>query len=249
MGHCLNCGKEWTAEGAVCPQCGAADAIIQGGAAERESRERRPSDGIRLCGDGVYRWVYELKLLKNPTLLFTLWKLLGGIMLGIYVIDTVTSLGSSGYWPAGFWKTTGVFALVICGMMTIVLVSYLIYAAVMGGSYCVLPEMNEAGITHTQAPKQFKRAQLLAMLSALTADEPGALGAAVIAEARAASHSQWKNVRSVRCHPRANVIRISGPFHKNQVYASKDDFAFVRDYILSHCPDARIRENYRNLQK
>lgn len=194
------------------------------------------SKEIMLGSDGVYRWVHELKLLRNPTLLFTLWKLLVGVMLGIYVIDTVTQFGTD-----GFWKSTTVYALVTIGMLLLVLVSYLIYAAVMGGSYCVLFEMDEKGITHTQTAKQFNKARLISMIAALAADNPGSMGIALIAGSMQSSYSKWKRVKSVVCNSRSGVIKVNAPFSKNQVYVSKEDFSFVRDYILSRCPKAKIK--------
>ena len=35
------------------------------------------TENIRRCPDGVYRWTYEYKMLKNPTVMFTVWKVLG----------------------------------------------------------------------------------------------------------------------------------------------------------------------------
>lgn len=42
----------------------------------------RLSPNILREPDGVYRWVYELSLFKNPTILFMLWRILGGIFAG-----------------------------------------------------------------------------------------------------------------------------------------------------------------------
>ena len=32
---------------------------------------------VRLCPDGKYRWIYEVPLLRNPSILFDVWKVLG----------------------------------------------------------------------------------------------------------------------------------------------------------------------------
>ena len=31
---------------------------------------------VRLCSDGKYRWVYEMNMLKNPTIFFTVLKVM-----------------------------------------------------------------------------------------------------------------------------------------------------------------------------
>ena len=38
---------------------------------------QRVKENIYLCQDGVYRWVYEYKLMSNPTILITIMKVLG----------------------------------------------------------------------------------------------------------------------------------------------------------------------------
>ena len=35
------------------------------------------SENIRPCPDGVYRWTYEFDMLRNPTIMFSVWKVLG----------------------------------------------------------------------------------------------------------------------------------------------------------------------------
>ena len=34
------------------------------------------TENVYLCPDGVYRWVYEFPMLKNPAILFTVWRVL-----------------------------------------------------------------------------------------------------------------------------------------------------------------------------
>ena len=49
------------------------------------------TENIWLCPDGVYRWSYEFNMLKNPTIIMTVWKVLGisiGIVMGfIFLTD------------------------------------------------------------------------------------------------------------------------------------------------------------------
>jgi hypothetical protein len=45
----------------------------------------------------------------------------------------------------------------VIGMTVISALGYLIYAAVMGGKYCVVFEMDEIGINHRQTENQAKR--------------------------------------------------------------------------------------------
>ncbi len=35
------------------------------------------SNNIYMGDDGIYRWMYEFHMMKNPVILFTVWKVLG----------------------------------------------------------------------------------------------------------------------------------------------------------------------------
>ncbi len=242
---CSRCGEELDG-GSFCSACGAPVEAIEGQPAAPDaqqigSRAATPSGEILLGPDGVYRWAYDFKLFKNPTILLLLWKIFGFIALGIYVFVFFLSLGDHGFWFEGFFELTKVFVFFMLGMMALTLLGYLVYAIIMGGKYCVLFEMDEKGVTHTQAPKQFKKAQVFSAITAVTATDVGTLGTAILAGSKSASHSEWRLVKSISCHPHTCVIKVNAPLNKNQVYAAKEDFAFVRDYIVSHCPNAKLK--------
>ena len=109
----------------------------------------------------------------------------------------------------------------------------------------MLFEMDENGIRHTQAPRQFQKAQLLAAITALSGMKSGhigTVGTGLLAGSKASSYSEWRLVKSIAVHPRLNLIKVNAPLNKNQVYAETSDFAFVRQYILTHCAEAKLRE-------
>lgn len=43
------------------------------------------TDTVQLCQDGKYRWVFEMSLYKNPTILFLLLKIFAWIGFGIWL--------------------------------------------------------------------------------------------------------------------------------------------------------------------
>ena len=201
--------------------------------------------GITLCPDGKYCWVYEMRLLKNPAILCVIWKIIVGAFLGVWLFVMLLSLGDTHFWWDGFWSEAKMFALLTALMLALSLLAYLFYAAVMGGKYCVLFEMDENGIRHTQAPRQFKKAQLLAAITALSGMKSGhigTVGTGLLAGSKVSSYSEWHLVKSIAVHPRLNLIKVNAPLNKNQVYAEDTDFAFVRQYILTHCAEAKLRE-------
>ena len=116
-------------------------------------------------------------------------------------------------------------------------VSYLIYAVMQGFKYCVLFEMNEDGVKHTQMPKQFKKAQamsLVLILSGMATKNPGAIGQGMLAGAKNSMVSSFSHVRSIEIFRKRNVIKVNERLNKNQVYAYDEDFDFVVNYIKSH---------------
>ena len=48
---------------------------------------KKVSENIYLCPDGVYRWIYEFPMAKNPTILITVWKVLP-FLRAIYSVQT-----------------------------------------------------------------------------------------------------------------------------------------------------------------
>ncbi|MEE3386504.1 MAG: hypothetical protein VZR36_15860, partial [Prevotella sp.] len=41
---------------------------------------------VMLCKDGKYRWIHEVNMFKNPSILLDVWKVLGTTMLIVIVI-------------------------------------------------------------------------------------------------------------------------------------------------------------------
>ncbi len=211
---------------------------------ENKEMTMKPSEGIILCEDGAYRWAYDLNLFTNPTILLMIWKIFGFICFGLWVFITLLSLGDHNFWWDGFLESLKVFGIFLGGMFALSLLGYLVYAIIQGGKYCVLFEMDEQGVSHTQVPKQFKKAQIMATILGLTASgsgKIGTLGTAILAGSKSSSYTRWEYTRSVYCYRHTHVIKVNELMQKNQVYASKEDFDFVRNYIVTRCTKAKIK--------
>ena len=103
-------------------------------------------------GDGKYRWVAELSMLKSFFLLFEVWKVLGIGALAVALLGAAVSLiGGSG--PAGAAGSAGMAALVLGILLVLSVPSYWIVTRANNGKYTVLFEMDGAGISHTQIEK------------------------------------------------------------------------------------------------
>ncbi len=198
-------------------------------------------DKHTVFSDGRYRWYYELNLFTNPTAFITLIKVFGGVivfcglLIGLLIQEdfAYTVRFILLFWLYGF----GGF-LVIGGL------SYCIYAAIQGGKYCVVFEMDKKGVTHTQVAKQFQKAQVLAALTTLAGAAKGSLslmGTGILAGSHSSMKTDFRYVSRVKARRRRNVIYLKQGFSWNQVYVQTDDFESVLDFVLSHIPETAKR--------
>jgi len=192
---------------------------------------------VTLCDDGKYRWAYEMSLFKNPTIFLLILKIFFFIILGMFAFLVLIQSGDSRFWWDGFLNTAKVFGFIFVGMTALSALGYLFYAAIMGGKYIVEFEMDEKGVNHKQTASQAKKAKKLGqatMIAGAASGRIGTDGAGMNAQ-RTEMYSEFAKVRKVKAYPHRNLIKVNERLGHNQVYASKDDFAFVKDYIVSHC--------------
>ena len=200
---------------------------------------------IQLGSDGVYRWMYEFRMMKNPTILFTLWKVMG-LSFGIVALFMLAlSLPDLIRYGPGFFQTDWrVPVILVAVFLLLSLLSYLIAAALFGWKYIVIFEMTETGITHTQLAKQYQKTQAIGILLALSgvkSGNVGAVGQGLLAASRNQSTTEFNRVRKIRLKKRRDTIFANQLLYKNQIYAEKEDFDFVADYIIRHCPNAKVK--------
>ena len=196
------------------------------------------NEHVRLYPDGKYRWVYEVNMLTNYSILFDVWKVLG-ISMGILVLLFVVIAVFDGDWDVdmliGMASTLGIVALV---MLVLGLIGYFVYAAISGWKYAVLFIMDEKEVVHQQMPNTVKKGQLigaLTILAGLASGRPGAVGTGVLAQSRLSMTSTLAPVeRLVSCR-KMNLIKVNERFEKNRVYVNTEDFDFVYDFLLTHC--------------
>lgn len=205
---------------------------------------QKVTENIYLCPDGKYRWYYEFPMMKNPGILFTVWKVLG-ISVGIvWLFMLVISMGDIlRYGASSFLRLTGAFLLILFVLMIIGGLAYLLVAALYGFTYIVLFEMDDHSVTHIQMPKQFGKAQALGWLAALAGLAGGnvtAMGAGALAASRNSSTSVFADVKEVKGERSRHIIRVNQMLNRNQVYAEDADYDFVWNFIASRCTAAKI---------
>lgn len=209
-----------------------------------KKRKRRSYDpevlkqGVTLCDDGKYRWIYAMNMWKNPTILFLILKIFYGIFAVGGVLLVIMSLTQPAY-EGKLWENLGYFLIFVAFFTVLILIAYSIVAAMYGGKYIILFTMDEQGITHEQVKEQARKARKLGALTAAVGAGRGSLsmmGLGASVAARTSMSSDFSMVRSVKAYKWRNVIKIREILSNNQVYARDEDFDFVLQYIREHCP-------------
>lgn len=195
--------------------------------------------------DGKYCWFYEFKLLKNPTILMLIMKVIFWSIVGIWLFINILNL-CNGHFTRDFLKVGKVMLILLAGMEVLTLIGYFVYAAILGFKYCVVFEMDEAGVKHTQMPSQFKRSQAVSLMETvvgLTLGKPGLAGAGLLSATKQSMYSAWTDVNRVKVIPERNVIKVDGKLNHNQVYVEDADFQFVADFVRHNVgPKCKISE-------
>ena len=197
---------------------------------------------VTLFPDGNYRWVYEVKMLTNPTILFDVYKVLG-ISFGVVWLFMLLIIGCEGDLTLGsIWEFSYGFLVLMAVFVVIGIVAYFIVAWVYDWKYVVLYTLNEKEVIHQQMPRQMKKAKVLGALTALVgvaAGRPGVVGSGILAASRSTSTSVLENVKRIKPCRRQNLIKVNQLLNKNRVYVPDEDFDFVYDFLCQHCPNAK----------
>lgn len=246
---CESCGAEMDETARFCESCGAKAAAADARQVESRPDVRQAAPETERKGDfapdatGKYHWYYELDMFKDPTVFITCFKVFT-LVVGIMSVIMFFILLGDGFMEAVlfFFKF---FILGVCGMTVLLALGYVAYAAIQGGKYCVVFEMDGDSVTHTQLAKQFKRAQVVAGLAALIGASRGSLtmtGTGLLAGSRSSMSTHFRSVRAIRVKRRRGVIYLNSATGANQVYAEPEIFDAVLNYILPRIPDNAKRE-------
>lgn len=246
---CKNCETKLDDGVKFCPNCGRQTEPDEPKPKKSASKPAAPkeaacdvkiSDNITLSDDGKYRWVYEMNLFKNPTIFLLVWKIFFFIFLGIFAVVIIADAANWGWaHAAGNLPFLGYFLI---GMTVVIALGYSLYAAIMGGKYIVEFEMDGRGVSHKQTASQAKKAKNLGratMIAGAATGRIGTVGVGMNAQ-RTEMYSEFARVKKVKAYPKRHLIKLSEFIEHNQVYAADADFEFVKNFIVTHCPNIKM---------
>jgi hypothetical protein len=198
-----------------------------------------------LCPDGKYRWVYDVPMLKNPSILMEVYWVLG-ISFGIVWLFNVLLIScEDGLNLRNLWSFTSGFLILMLVFLVIGYLAYFIVAWYYGWKYIVLFTLDEKEVVHQMMPRQIEKAKVLGALTALVgsvAGKPGVMGAGVLASSRSTSTSVLANVARLVPRRRLHLIKVNQLLNKNRVFVPDEDFDFVYNFLCQHCPKAMKKE-------
>ena len=202
----------------------------------------RADSRVTLYSDGKYRWVYEVPMLKNPSILIDVYKVLG-ISFGIVWLFNVLIIScDDGLSLGNLWGITSGFLILMGVFLLIGYVAYVIVAWCYGWKYVVLFTLDEREVKHEQMPRQVKKAMLLGALTAMVggaAGKPGVVGTGLLAASRTSTTSTLADVARLKPCRRHHLIKVNQLLNKNRVFVPDEDFDFVYDFLCQHCPKAK----------
>ena len=70
---------------------------------------RQPDSRVTLYPDGKYRWVYEVSMLKNPSILFDVYKVLGICFGVVWLLILLLICIEDGFTFKNIWNITSGF--------------------------------------------------------------------------------------------------------------------------------------------
>ncbi len=229
---CPQCGKELTDDAEFCDKCGAELAV---------PAESPAADGHMFEDNkGKYSWVYEMPMMKSLFLLFEVWKVLGIATAAVAILMSVFDLAKGGG-TDGILNSVGLAALVLGILLVLSLPAYLIVTKANNGKYTVLFEMDENGIDHVQIKTDMAKAlDILTMGVGAMNGSRAAVSAGALSATGGSLYSKFSKVKKIKAFPEKHFIRVNGTLVHNMVYADEEHFDWVYDYIVKHCPNAKI---------
>ena len=195
-----------------------------------------------LCPDGKYRWVYDVPMLKNPSILLDVFWVLG-ISFGIVWLFVLLLGGCESHFRlSDLWDITRGFLVLTAVFLVLGCVAYFFVSWYYGWKYSILFIMDEQEVVHKQLPGTEGKARAIGKLTALAGaagGKPGMVGMGILAANRTSMSCSYSSVRRIIPCRQRHLIKVRERFSRNMVFVADEDFDFVYDFLCQHCPNAR----------
>lgn len=253
---CPNCGNQINDGARFCPFCGAPSNEAssppqtppqqqptwesQGPATMQGAGGYALPPGIERLEDGTLGWTYSQSLWSNPTILYTVLKVMLFVVLLVTLFIGGLAIMDGSFDPGEILIIGGGLA---AGFSVLSLIGYAVYAALSGGQYNMLFFMNDDVVVHMAMPKEAKRGDRIndiAVLVGVLTGNPTLTGMGMANYGRNTLESNFADVKSIVQDRSHDLIKVRAGFEFNQIYASPAQYDFVLSHIASRCPGVRV---------
>ncbi len=189
--------------------------------------------------DGTYNWIYCMKMLQNLSMFRFVMKIIAIIYAVIVVSLLVLTKGSGDI----LWLL-GILGLVFAAVIVIVLFSFWLVDKIFKGSYLLIYEMNDTGLTFSQTTDQAQITRAIAAASAAVSAAGGNVGGVISGAGLSmrpdSYHAEFSKVRSVKGKRSESLIWVNSFLQYLMVYVPDEAYDFVWNYITGRCVNAKI---------
>lgn len=240
--NCKHCGKELSDNYVYCPFCGGLIEPLPESLFGEKTEQ--VSTNIYRNSKGVFKWYYEYNMLKNPSIMLTVFSVLGiAELIEFSLVFCIMLLDDSDDAFAAFPQMLAVHLAIFAVLIVIGFVAYFIVAWLYGFKYKVIFELDEKSLRHIHLPRQFKKANALGILAVFLGGitkDPALAGIGLMSASRNVMISSLYEVRTVKVYKKRNLIKLNQLFKRNQVYVENDDFDFILNRLIDCCKNAQV---------
>ena len=239
---CPNCGAQIPDGSAFCGTCGAPLGAAGSGTERVLTQDPSLPEGIFRDDSGAYHWVYHLDMKRNPVPLLMLLKIFACVCGGMAAVIFFLLLLNHNTVAAAF-RGFAIVAFGIGGFLLLVTwLAWLIILGIHGSNYTVEHLMTEDRVVHLQTHEereQGRKVKTAAFVLGMFSNDPGAMGLAT--GAREEMTSRYADVKKLVSAPKHDLIKVNNALQHNHIYAYPHQYAFVWDYLTSHCSGAKTK--------
>ena len=184
--------------------------------------------------NGYYRWVSELNLFSNPTVFFTLFRVFTlSSVLGFGALFIICSISDGGI----AWEMFYAFIFTYIALIILLSISYLLYALLNKGKYCVAFELTTEYLLHKQIHKKFNKNQVLNALQILigvSSKNLLCISTGILAGTRQSMLTKLISVDKIIANKKKNTIKLRNGIRYNHIYTENENYDVILKFILDN---------------
>jgi len=191
---------------------------------------------VKKFEDGKYRWLYDLDLRKNLSILYTTIKVvLISFLIPLVLLMIIFAI--EGNLINALKDLLPIYFLIGIVLVFITLISYYIVVRYYKGRFSFMFEMDENGVTFKRFGSDLEKTETIGKITSIigaATNNAGLMGGGLGLATSQSSTSCFSKVKSIKAIPERDLIKVNSLFLFNQVYVNKEDYQFVLDFIQDH---------------